>query len=99
MRTLDISTRFKKHLKKVKTDKKFKQAKYDEVIDCLVNNKPIPQVYDDHKAVKHSDKELQGMRILHLAPNLCMIYKISGDSVYLYDIGSHQDTGLTEDLI
>lgn len=95
MRTLDISGKFKKSMKKVRSDKKFKQAKYDEVIDCLLNNKPLARIYDDHPAAKHSE-EFKGMRILHLAPDLCLIYMISPDTLYLYNIGSHSHTGLTE---
>lgn len=98
MKSIESSGKFKKSMKKVRDYRNFKKNKYDEVIDCLVHSKPLPAIYDDHKSVKHSDKELQGMRILHLAPNLCMIYKIDGNTVYLYNIGSHQDTGLTEDM-
>lgn len=86
-------------MKKVRDYKNFKKAKYDEVIDCLVNNNPLPAIYDDHKTAKHSDKDMQGMRILHVAPNICLIYKLTDDAVYLYNIGSHQDVGLTEDII
>ena len=99
MRTLNISGKFKKSMKKVRSDKKFKQAKYDEVIDCLLNNKPLARIYDDHPAAKTSFPEIQGMRILHLAPDLCLIYKLSPDTLYLYNIGSHSHTGLTEKLI
>lgn len=98
MRTLDISTKFKKSMKKVRDYKAFKKSKYDEVIDCLVNGKPLPAIYDDHKTAKHSDKDMQGMRILHVAPNICMIYKLTDTDVYLYNIGSHQDVGLTESI-
>ena len=97
MRSIESSGKFKKSMKKVRDYRNFKKNKYDEVIDCLVNNKSLARIYDDHPAAKHSE-EFKGMRILHLAPNLCMIYKIDGDTVYLYNIGSHQDTGLTEDL-
>ena len=97
MRSIESSGKFKKSMKKVRDYRNFKKNKYDEVIDCLVNNKPLARIYDDHPAAKHSE-EFKGMRILHLAPNLCMIYKIDGDTVYLYNIGSHQDTGLTESI-
>lgn len=96
MRTLDISGKFKKSMKKVRSDKKFKQDKFDEVIDALLTNKPLARSYDDHPAAKQSPKEIQGMRILHLAPDLCLIYGLSADSLYLYNIGSHSHTGLTE---
>ena len=98
MRVIEFGTKFKKSWKKVKSYRSFKEKKYDEVIDCLVNNKPLPAIYDDHKAVKHSE-EFKGMRILHLAPDLCLIYILKPDVLYLHNIGSHSQTGLTEDLI
>ena len=96
MRQITSGTKFKKSFKKIRSDRKFKKDRYDEVLDCLVNNKPLPRIYDDHKAAKASFPEIQGMRILHLAPDLCLIYRLSPDMLYLHDIGSHSHTGLTE---
>ena len=95
MRRIEFGTKFKKSWKKVKSYKHFKEKKYDEVIDCLVNNKPLARIYDDHPAAKHSEK-FKGMRILHLAPDLCLIYMLTPELLYLHDIGSHSHTGLTE---
>ena len=95
MRQITSGTKFKKSFKKIRSDRKFKQDKYNEVLDCLVNNKPLARIYDDHPAAKHSEN-FKGMRIIHLAPDLCLIYRLSPDMLYLHDIGSHSHTGLTE---
>lgn len=98
MKTIDFGSRFKKSFKKVRSYPKFKKDKYETVLDCLVNNKPIPQSYDDHGAARHSPKQLKDKRIVHISPNICLIYRDDGNTLYLYDIGSHQDTGLTENI-
>ena len=92
------STKFKKAYKKVMSYPKFKKKEFEEVLTKLQNREPLDSKYDDHKAAKHSQGELKSMRILHLSPNICLIYKVLDDekAIYLYDIGSHQDTGLTE---
>ena len=94
------STKFKKAYKKVMSYPKFKKKEFEEVLTKLQNREPLDSRYDDHKAVKHSE-HFKGMRILHLSPNICLIYKVLDDEkvIYLYDIGSHQDTGLTEDYL
>ena len=93
------STKFKKAYKKVMSYPKFKKKDFEEVLTKLQNQEPLDSRYDDHKAAKHSPGELKTMRILHLSPNICLIYKVLDDekAIYLYDLGSHQDTGLTED--
>ena len=94
------STKFKKAFKKVKQYPKFKQAVFNDVVTKLQNREPLPKIFDDHKVAKTSFPEIQGMRILHLSPNICLIYDVddSAKLITLYNIGSHQDTGLTETL-
>ena len=99
MYDISKSTKFKKAYKKVSSHQKFKKAEFESVVTTLQNRGTLDKKYDDHKAAKHSQGELRNMRILHLSPNICLIYKVLDDEklIYLYDIGSHQDTGLTED--
>ena len=101
MYDIQKSTKFKKAYKKVMSYPKFKKKEFEEVLTKLQNREPLDSKYDDHKAAKHSQGELKNMRILHLSPNICLIYKVLDDEkvIYLYDIGSHQDTGLTEDYL
>jgi addiction module RelE/StbE family toxin len=93
------STKFKKAYKKVSSYQKFKKKEFEDVITALQKRETLDRKYDDHKVAKTSFPEIQGMRILHLSTNICMIYQVLEESktIYLYDIGSHQDTGLTED--
>lgn len=94
------STKFKKSYKKVVSYPKFKKGEFEEVLTKLQNREQLDPKYNDHKVAKHSQGEMKNMRILHLSPNICLIYKILDDEnvIYLYDIGSHQDTGLTENF-
>ena len=99
MYDITYSTRFKKSYKKVSRYPKFKKSDFEAVVSAIQNRSALDKKYDDHKVAKQSFPEIQGMRILHLSPNICLIYKVIDESkeIYLYDIGSHQDTGLTED--
>ena len=98
MKTIKWGNNFKKHLKKVRSYKSFRDQKLNDVLTKLSNDEPLDRAYDDHAAKKTSPKYLQGKRILHLSPNICLIYSTTNDTIYLEDIGSHQDLGLTESL-
>lgn len=99
MRTLDQSSNYKKDLKKISSQKAFKKEKYNKAITQLLNKEPLDRIYDDHPVAKHSPAPLQGCRIMHISPNICVVYKIlEDDSIYLMRIGSHQDLNLTERL-
>ena len=101
MYDLSRSTKFKKSLKRVNKYKNFKMSDLAEIVDALQSRTPLDRKYNDHKVAKQSFPEIQGMRILHIKPNICLIYKVLEDEnlIYLYDIGSHSDTGLTEDFM
>lgn len=98
MKTIKWGNNFKKHLKKVRSYKSFREQKLNDVLLKLINGELLDRVYDDHPVSKVSPKHLQGKRILHLAPNICLIYSNTNDTIYLEDIGSHQDLELTESL-
>ena len=94
--TIKVSTQFKKSMKKVKQNPRFKKKKFDDILTMIMEKQPFPQSIKFHKVSPSSPKELQGMNIVHVAPNICLIYKVEDDVLYLYDIGSHNDTELTE---
>ena len=98
MREIVFDNSFKKSFKKVRSYRNFKKDKYETLLDILISGGSIPREYDDHGTAKHSPKWLQGKRILHLAPNICIIYCVDDNTIYLNDIGSHQDLELTEDI-
>lgn len=95
-KTIEITPSFKKSYKKVSGYKSFKRDKFTYAIDALANGNALPQQYHDHAMSKTSPKRLQGMRDFHVSPNIVVVYKIDKSSIVLYDIGSHQDLGLTE---
>lgn len=96
MRELNSVSSFRKHFKKVSKYPKFSRSVYDEVVSKLMNGETLAPKYRDHKASPSSPKWLQGLRILHLSPHICLVYSLTPDMVMLVDIGSHQDLGLTE---
>ena len=97
MRNLKTMGAFDKAFKKVRKYNNFKQKKFDDAINKLRNGEPLDPTYKDHKAVKHSDREYQGSRIFHAAPDIVVIYRVSEDSVLLQYIGKHNN--LFEQLI
>ena len=95
-RSVVEGTKFKKQFKKVSQYKNFKKQKFIEAVTMLQNGETLPKNYDDHPVAKNSPAKLQGMRIIHLAPNICLLYELTDDEVILNLIGSHQDLNLTE---
>ena len=89
MRTLKTMGAFDKAFKKVRKYNNFKQDKFDKAITKLRNGEPLDPTYKDHKAVKHSDREYQGARIFHAAPDIVVIYQLTDDALILQDIGKH----------
>jgi mRNA interferase YafQ len=78
---------FKKHLKKYKHQKKVLQE-LEKIVEVLVNEKPIPAKYKNHKLTGN----YTGMMELHLFPDDLLIYvKIEQQSIILMAMGSHSD--------
>lgn len=97
MRKIETTPAFDKAMKKVKKYDNFKQKKFDRALEQLCKGEPLDPTYKDHKAVKHSDKEYQGSRIFHAAPDIVVIYQLKPDTVLLQYIGKHNN--LFENLI
>ena len=96
MRKIEISPRFKKDLKTVAKYPNFKKAKLADYVNMLANGDDLPANARDHKMSKHSPQEYQGTKNFHVAPDICVIYKMDSDSVYILRIGKHNDLNLTE---
>lgn len=78
---------FKKQLKKYKHDKKV-NLELAYIVDLLINEKPIPDKYKNHKLIG----KYNGMLELHLKPDDLLIYvKIENESITLVAIGSHSE--------
>ncbi len=88
MLKIEISKQFKKSLKKYRNNKKVLQE-LDLVLGILVNGKPLPSKYKDHKL----SGKLKSIRECHLRPDDLLLYFIVNDVdiLKLYDIGTHSD--------
>lgn len=75
---LELSTQFKKDLKKIIKQGKDKE-KLDAVIRILREEKPLSQKYRDHELVGN----WKGYRECHIAPDWLLIYKVYQKNVRL----------------
>ncbi|WP_408672967.1 type II toxin-antitoxin system YafQ family toxin [Xenorhabdus koppenhoeferi] len=90
MRKISRSSEFKKDYKRVKKGRYC--ATIDEslveILDILVNDKPIPTRYVDHPL----KGDWRGFRDSHLHPDLLLIYKKVGNTILeLARLGSHSE--------
>ena len=86
-----------KQLKKVKQYSSFNEDKFTEILDRLSNGDSLDPSWRDHP-LTNVPKQLKGIRDIHIAPNIVLLYKRTKDTLELIAIGSHQDLHLTEDL-
>ena len=98
MKSIALTNKFTKELKQATKQIKFNKKEYDNCLDKLRMGKALDNKYKDHKLAKHSPGDLGNCREFHLAPDLCIIYKITDDEVIFYRIGSHSKIGMTESL-
>lgn len=89
MRTIERAGQFKKDFKLVKKQPKHSADVADllqTVIKYLVEDIPLPPVYEDHPLTG----DRRGYRDCHLKPDLVLIYKQTDDGILrLARIGSH----------
>lgn len=78
MLTLKPTSKFKKDLKKIKK-RGLDMARLDTVLNMLLKQETLPQVYYDH-ALKGN---YQGFRECHIQPDWLLIYMIEEDNLVL----------------
>ena len=89
MLRLDLSSKFKRDLKKIKKQRT-DIAKLDAVIALLQNEKALPNRHQDHELVGN----WRGYKECHISPDWLLIYKVVDGSVRLLRLsrtGSHSD--------
>ena len=88
MLTLEVSTQFKKSLKKYRHNKKVLQ-KLALVIDLLINEQPLPTKYKDHLLTGN----FKSIRECHIKPDTLLLYFVVDEygMLKLYDLGSHAE--------
>lgn len=91
MRTLDLSTAFKKDYKRTRMNPRHAQdveRLYLAVVELLVEDEPLPERFRDHSLVGN----WKGYRECHLKPDLLLIYKIEEPNILrLARLGSHSE--------
>ncbi len=58
-----------------------------KVIDMLMHGKTLPEKYKDHLLTGN----FKGYRECHIKPDWLLVYRIEGDTLILYDTGTHSD--------
>lgn len=96
MKSIEISPRFKKDLKTVGKYKNFKEERLSDYVNTLSDGNELPASARDHKMSKHSPAEYQGTKNFHVAPDICVVYRMDSSTIYLLRIGKHNDLNLTE---
>ena len=86
MRNIEYSSKFKHDFKLVKKQGK-DLNKLRVVTDLLINNEPIPHIYQDH-ALRGN---WASYRELHIEPDWLLIYIIFDNTIKLERTGSHSD--------
>ena len=90
MLDLELSTQFKRDLKKIQKQQKNKEL-LDDVIEQIQHQKPLHPKYKDHNL----SGNWNGYRECHISPDWLLIYKIiDGDCVQILRLsrtGSHSD--------
>lgn len=84
MREIVHTSQFKRDFKKLRLSDQ-DEARLLEVIDALIDDKPIPVRYRDHGLTGN----WIGCRECHLKPDILLIYKPEGNVVKFMRIGSH----------
>lgn len=84
MREIVHTSQFKRDFKKLRLSDQ-DEARLLEVIDALIDDKPIPVRYRDHGLTGN----WIGYRECHLKPDILLIYKPEGNVVKFMRIGSH----------
>ena len=91
MRTLDLSTAFKKDYKRTRMNPRHAQdveRLYLDVVELLVEDMPLPERFRDHSLVGN----WKGYRECHLKPDLLLIYKTEEPNILrLARLGSHSE--------
>ncbi len=100
MRDLVLSTKYKKDIKALSKTPRFK--KYSSLlIDYLARlqrGEKLPPEAKNHPLAKNSPKGYKDCWDFHVVPDVCVIYRMTNDTVELIRIGQHNNLSLTENF-
>ena len=86
MKIITRTNQFKKEFK-LMMRRGVSEKKFHQVMELLINEKPLFDKYRDHKLIG----EYQGSRELHIEPDWLLIYKTTKNEVILERTGTHSD--------
>jgi len=86
MKTLKVTKRFKKDVKKLKNQGK-DLNKLKDALDCIYRGMELETKYRDHKLSGNYQKA----RECHIEPDWLLIYEIDESSIKLRRTGSHAE--------
>lgn len=100
MREVKITPTFKRDMKGLEKNILYRKNadKFKTYVELLRTGQDLPANADHHALAKHSPKQLKGCGDFHVAPDLCVIYRMTDDELQLIRIGKHNQLGLTEDI-
>ncbi len=86
MLRIQLTTKFKRDLKKVQKQNK-DMDKIKVVMNLLMQQEPLPKSYKDHPLTGN----YKGCNDLHIEPDWLLIYRINEERVRFERTGSHSD--------
>ena len=100
MRKVVPTTKFNRDFKRAVKTVTFKKnkAKFDKYVNMLMSGEKLPPESKNHPLAKHSPEEYHGCWDFHVAPDICVVYRMKEDTFELIRIGQHNDLGLTENF-
>lgn len=87
MRSISITSRFKRDYKVLNRSDPGLEKLFTPVVEWLVKGEKLPERYKDHAL----SGDLKGFRDCHIKPDLVLIYSLSDTEVTLVRLGSHSD--------
>ncbi|MDP8162077.1 type II toxin-antitoxin system YafQ family toxin [Pasteurella skyensis] len=89
MKNISITKQFKRDAKKYYLS--LLTPSWTEVLSCLLNDKPLPEKYKDHKLTGN----LKDLRDCHIKPDLVLLYRLCESEIELIRLGSHSEIGIS----
>ena len=87
MLKIEPSTRYKKDVKQILKNPKFKEFELRHVVTTLMHEKNLEEKYLDHRL----SGDWNGYRECHVQNDLLLIYKIEKGKLLLTRLGSHSN--------
>ena len=87
--TIVLSSKSKKSLKRLNSNRDFDKANFNKVIELLLNKEVLPAKYKNHKL----QGEYDGAMECHVQNDIMLIYYYVDSELVLYavNIGSHSE--------